>query len=125
MWPFGYFKKKREKEEQMRRREEENAHLQKLEQERIVRERERRLEENRKKEEQRKVEIENRNSFYPFTFKSDCHQRYESNIPVQGLQQCGRTVSVISNETYSENKRNGRISRFPNRSTNSIWVARD
>lgn len=97
MWPFGYFKKKREKEEQMRRREEENAHLQKLEQERIVRERERRLEENRKKEEQRKVEIENRNSFYPFTFKSDCHQRYESNIPVQGLQQCGRTVSVISN----------------------------
>lgn len=39
MWPFGYFKKKREKEEQMRRREEENAHLQKLEQERIVRER--------------------------------------------------------------------------------------
>ena len=43
MWPFGYFKKKREKEEQMRRREEENAHLQKLEQERIVRERERRL----------------------------------------------------------------------------------
>lgn len=33
----------------MRRREEENAHLQKLEQERIVRERERRLEENRKK----------------------------------------------------------------------------
>lgn len=97
MWPFGYFKKKREKEEQMRRREEENAHLQKLEQERIVRERERRLEENRKKEEQRKVEIENRNSFYPFTFKSDCHQRYESNIPVQGLQQCGRTVSVINN----------------------------
>ena len=97
MWPFGYFKKKREKEEQMRRREEENAHLQKLEQELIVRERERRLEENRKKEEQRKVEIENRNSFYPFTFKSDCHQRYESNIPVQGLQQCGRTVSVISN----------------------------
>lgn len=43
------FQEETRKEEQMRRREEENAHLQKLEQERIVRERERRLEENRKK----------------------------------------------------------------------------
>lgn len=97
MWPFDYFKKKREKEEQRRRREEENARLQKLEQERVARECESCLEENRKKEEQRKAEIENRNSFNPFTFKSDCHQRYESNIPVQGLQQCGRTVCVIKN----------------------------
>lgn len=97
MWPFDYFKKKREKEEQKRRREEENARLQKVEQERIARERERRLEENRKKEEKRKAEIESRNSISPFTFKSNCHQRYESGTPVQGLQECGRTVSVIKN----------------------------
>lgn len=97
MWPFDYFKKKREKEEQKRRREEENARLQKLEQERIARERERRLEDNREKDEKRKAEIESKNSFSPFTFKSNCHQRYESGTPVQGLQECGRTVSVIKN----------------------------
>ncbi len=97
MWPFNYFKKKREKEEQKRRRVEENNRWQKIEQERIAREQEKRLEENRKKEEQRKSEIEKRKSFHPFTFISDCHQRYEAGKPVKELQYCGRTVSVIKN----------------------------
>lgn len=97
MWPFDYFKKKREKEEQRRRREEDEARRQKLENERIAREREKRLEENRKKEAERKAKIEQEKGFKPFMFSSDCHQRFESNIPVQGLQECGRTVSVIEN----------------------------
>lgn len=97
MWPFDYFKKKREKEEQKRRREEENVRRQKIEEERIAKERERRLEENRRKEAQRKAAIEQEREFKSFTFKSDCHQRYESGIPVQGLQECGRTVSVVKN----------------------------
>lgn len=33
----------------------------------------------------------------PFVFKSNCHQRYESGIPVMGLQRCLRTVSVVKN----------------------------
>lgn len=33
----------------------------------------------------------------PFVFKSNCHQRYENGNPVMGLQECGRTVSVIKN----------------------------
>lgn len=35
--------------------------------------------------------------FKPFVFKSTCHQRYESLMPVRGLQQCVRTVSVEKN----------------------------
>lgn len=97
MWPFDYFKKKREKEEQKRRREEENVRRQKIEEERIAKERERRLEENRRKEAQRKAAIEQEKVFKSFTFKSDCHQRYESGIPIQGLQECSRTVSVVKN----------------------------
>lgn len=37
------------------------------------------------------------NEFRPFVFRSTCHQRYESIIPVMGLQQCTRTVSVEKN----------------------------
>jgi hypothetical protein len=73
----------------------------KKEEERIAREREKRLEENRKKEKERqerlKAEREQEESIQPFTFKSDCHQRYENNVPVMGLQECSRTVSVIKN----------------------------
>ena len=36
-------------------------------------------------------------SFQPFIFKSTCHQRYENNVPVQGLQECIRTISVEKN----------------------------
>ena len=97
MWPFNYFKKKREKEEQERRRAEEQARQQKLEEERIARERERRLEENRRKELERqaklKAEREQKESIQPFTFRSNCHQRYENDTPVMGLQECIRTVS--------------------------------
>ena len=36
-------------------------------------------------------------SFQPFTFNSRHHQRYQNGIPVMGLQNCGRTVSVEKN----------------------------
>ena len=36
-------------------------------------------------------------SLQPFVFRSDCHQRYENDIPVQGFQECLRTVSVVKN----------------------------
>lgn len=89
------------KKEQERLRQEEEVRRQKLEQERIARERERRLEENRRKEEERqarlKAEREQAESLQPFTFKSNCHQRYENGTPVQGLQECLRTVSVVKN----------------------------
>lgn len=89
------------KKEQERLRQEEEARRQKLEQERIARERERRLEENRRKEQERqarlKAEREQAESLQPFTFKSNCHQRYENGTPVQGLQECLRTVSVVKN----------------------------
>jgi len=101
MWPFDYFKKKREKEEQERRRAEEQARQQKLAEERIARERERRLEENRRKEQERqaqlKAEREQKESIQPFTFRSNCHQRYENGSPVMGLQECIRTVSIVKN----------------------------
>lgn len=89
------------KKEQERLRLEEEQRRQKLEQERIARERERRLEENRRKEQERqtrlKAEREQAESLQPFTFKSNCHQRYENGTPVKGLQECLRTVSVVKN----------------------------
>lgn len=101
MWPFDYLKKKREKEEQERRRQEEDARIQKLEKKRIAQEREMRLEEKRKKEAQRqerlKAEREQVSSLTPFSFKSNCHQRYENGYPRMGLQECIRTVSVEKN----------------------------
>jgi len=89
------------KKEQERLRQEEEARRHKLEQEQIAREREHRLEENRRKEQERqarlKAEREQAESLQPFTFKSNCHQRYENGTPVQGLQECLRTVSVVKN----------------------------
>lgn len=73
----------------------------KEEQQRLENERkasEARLAEERRKEEERKrAERELAESLQPFTFKSNCHQRYENNAPVQGLQECVRTVSVEKN----------------------------
>ena len=43
------------------------------------------------------VETGYEESFQPFSFKSTCHQRYENNVPVQGLQECVRTISVEKN----------------------------
>ena len=87
--------------EQERLRLEEEERRQRLEQERIAHERERRLEENRRKEREKqerlKAEREQAESVQPFTFQSNCHQRYENGRPVQGLQDCLRTVSVLKN----------------------------
>ena len=87
--------------EQERLRLEEEERRQRLEQERIAHERERRLEENRHKERERlerlKAEREQAESVQPFTFQSNCHQRYENDSPVLGLQDCLRTVSVVKN----------------------------
>ena len=87
--------------EQERHRLEEEDHRQRLEQERIAHERERRLEDTHCKEregqERLKVEREQAEYVQPFKFQSDCHQRYENDSPVQGLQNCLRTVSVVKN----------------------------
>lgn len=97
MWLFDYFKEKREKEEQRHQREKDEARKQKNENERIAREREKRLEENLKRKAEYRTKIEQETGIKPFTFCSDCHQRFESNIPVLGLQKCVRTISIIKN----------------------------
>lgn len=100
MWIFDYFKKRGKKEQEQRRLEEE-VRRQKVEQEQIAREREWRLEENQRKEQERQAQLraekEAASSIEPFTFKSNCHQRYENDSPVKGLQECGRTVKVEKN----------------------------
>lgn len=72
-----------------------------MEKERIACERECRLEDNRRKELERqaklKAEREQKKSIQPFTFRSNCHQRYENDTPVMGLQECIRTVSLVKN----------------------------
>ena len=97
---FDFIFNSKKKEQERLRLEEEKRH-QKLEQERIARERERRLEENRLKEQERqarlKAEHEQAESLQPFTFKSNCHQRYENGTPVKDLQECLRTISVVKN----------------------------
>lgn len=42
-------------------------------------------------------EIQNTQTMEPFTFKSNCHQRYENNVPVNGLQKCIRSIIVVKN----------------------------
>lgn len=44
-----------------------------------------------------KTKTTEKNEFTPFVFKSTCHQRYENLMPVRGLQQCLRTISVEKN----------------------------
>lgn len=91
MWPFDFFKKKREAEERARQLAE--AEKFRREQDaRDAKERAARLE--REREEKRILEQE---SIKPFTFESNCHQRYEHNTPKMGLQECIRTVTVEKN----------------------------
>ena len=82
---FGIFKRK-SKEQGHVHTEEEGRH-QKLEQERLAQEREKSLKESRRKEKSRKekeqqeklkAESEKDENMQPFTFKSNCHQRYEN-----------------------------------------------
>ena len=35
--------------------------------------------------------------FKPFVFESDVHLRYESGLPVMGVQKCTRTILVEQN----------------------------
>lgn len=97
---FDFLFNSKKKEQERLRLEKQERRL-RLEQERIAQERERRLEENRRKERERqehlKAEKEQAESMQPFTFQSFCHQRYENGSPVQGLQECPRTVSVVKN----------------------------
>ena len=98
---FDYFKKKKEEQKREKQRAEEAANHRKFEEERIVNEREKRLEENRQKEAELqarlKVEREQTLQIEPFIFKSNCHQRYENGQPKMGLQECFRTVCVDKN----------------------------
>lgn len=96
---FDIFKRK-SKEQGLLDTEEKVRH-QKLEQERLTRAREKSLKESRRKEKEQqeklKAESEKDENMQPFTFKSNCHQRYENGIPVMGLQECIRTISVVKN----------------------------
>jgi hypothetical protein len=96
---FDYFLKKREEQKREKQRMEEDANHRKLDEERIANEK--RLEENRRKEAERqarlKLEREQVSLIEPFTFKSNCHQRYENGQPKMGLQECFRTVCVEKN----------------------------
>lgn len=95
MWPFNYFKKKREKAGREHLCQKEEAPLHKLNQESIACERVDLAEENHGKTSRKeRAEAE---FLQPFTFKSNCHQRYENGSPVKGEQECSRTVSVIKN----------------------------
>lgn len=90
IFDFIFGKKKKEQE---RLRLEEETRQRKFEQER--QEQERRREKERQK--RQKAERQNSESMRTFTFKSNCHQRYENNVPVRGLQETKRTVSVVKN----------------------------
>ncbi len=96
---FDIFKRK-SKEQGHVHTEEEGRH-QKFEQERLAQEREKSLKESRRKEKEQqeklKAESEKDENMQPFTFKSNCHQRYENEFPVMGLQECIRTISVVKN----------------------------
>ncbi len=76
------------KKEQERLRLEEEARQRKVEEERRK---------EREKQENLREERKQAESLQPFTFKSNCHQRYENGTPVNGLQECLRTVSVVKN----------------------------
>ena len=122
MWPFDIFKKKKEKKEQEQRRLHEEERRQKLENERLAKERDKRLEENRQKEAERQARIraekEKSSTMEPFTFKSNCYQRFENGTPVMGLQECGRTISVVKNtngcQGYQFDPGDGYIVKFFN-----------
>lgn len=95
---FDYFFKKREEQKREKQCAEEANHR-KLYEEHIANEK--RLEENRRKEAEcqarLKLEREQVSLIEPFTFKSNCHQRYENGQPKMGLQECFRTVYVEKN----------------------------
>lgn len=88
---FDFFtkgKKERECQEKLRLQQEAEA-KRKAEEER------RQAEAHRREEERRR--LEQASSIEPFVFKSNCHQRYENNQPVMGLQECIRTITVEKN----------------------------
>lgn len=85
---FNNGKKERERQEQLRLQQETEA-KRKAEEER------RQAEARRCKEERQRQE--QTSSIEPFVFKSNCHQRYEKNQPVMGLQECIRTITVEKN----------------------------
>lgn len=81
---FNSKKKENARQEQLRLQQEEKRRV----------EEQRRLAEQRKQEEQQKRE----ESFLSnFEFDSTCHQRYENNQPVRGLQVCPRYIKIIKN----------------------------
>ena len=85
---FNKGKKERERQEQIRLQQEAKA--------KRKAEEERRQVEARQCEEERQ-RVEQASSIKPFVFKSNCHQRYENNQPVKGLQECIRTITVEKN----------------------------
>lgn len=107
LFDFIFGNKKREEQERLEKeRLAEQKRLQEAEKVRIAKEREQRLAENRLRETERqarlKMEAERKKkkeneTMSPFVFSSNQHQRYENNTPVQGLQECLRTISVIKN----------------------------
>lgn len=81
---FNNKKKETARQEQLRLQQEDKCRV----------EEQRRLAEQRKQEEQQKRE----ESFLSnFEFDSTCHQRYENNQPVRGLQVCPRYIKIRKN----------------------------
>ena len=97
------FGNKKEKERLERERLAEQERQRKAEEARIAKEREARLAENRRKEAERQARLKaeaerkQKEAIKPFVFTSNQHQRYENGMPVQGVQDCIRTVSLEIN----------------------------
>jgi len=97
---FDLFSKK--KKEQERLRLEAEARQRRIEErwKSQANESRKRIEESEKEAEELarlKADNEKALTMAPFSFKSKCHQRYENKVPVKGLQECLRTVSVVKN----------------------------
>lgn len=96
---FDFFSKKKKEQERLRlvaEARQKEAELWKSHEN----ERQKRLEESKKEAERQarlKDDSEKALTMAPFSFKSYCHQRYENKVPVKGLQECLRTVSVVKN----------------------------
>lgn len=97
------FGNKKEKERLERERLAEQERQRKAEEARIAKEREARLAESRRKESERQARLKaeaerkQKEAIKPFVFTSNQHQRYENGMPVQGVQDCIRTVSLEIN----------------------------
>lgn len=89
---FGNKKKERERQEQLRLQKEEETRRKAEEQRRQSQERQREVAHKRQEQTRREETI-----LANFNFDSNCHQRYEGDNPVMGLQECPRSIKIRKN----------------------------